>query len=162
MLQGWVKTITSKMLVLYFAGNDYKVRYTTNGVISDIKQSLSINREDKEIILLDDCLGQHYFKMNDTQENELISLIKYIKMNRNKKLIMNSRVTIFNESMNRSQDFDDFINIGDIKIHTINMDLITKYEKAKIFYNHLVLKKIPTAYFDNIVEQKRYLNVVVQ
>lgn len=35
------KTITSKMLVLYYASQNYTVRYTTNGDISDIKRALS-------------------------------------------------------------------------------------------------------------------------
>ncbi|MDT3699323.1 MAG: restriction endonuclease [Thermincola sp.] len=89
------KTITSKMLVLYYATQGYRVRYTTNGDITDIKKSLSSDKECKEIVLLDDCLGQHYFNMKHTQENELLSLIKYVKLSKNKKLILNSRITIF-------------------------------------------------------------------
>lgn len=34
------KTITSKMLILYFASLGFRIRYTTNGDISDLKRSL--------------------------------------------------------------------------------------------------------------------------
>ena len=74
------KTITSKMMILYFATQGYRVRYTTNGNITDIKKSLAINKDSKEIVLLDDCLGQHYFSIKNTQESELLSLIKFTKL----------------------------------------------------------------------------------
>ncbi|HGX1667066.1 TPA: AAA family ATPase, partial [Listeria innocua] len=92
------KTITSKMLLLECASKGYKVKYTTNANLTDIKRSLSADKNIKEIILLDDCLGQHYFKMNENKESELLSLIKYVQMNKKKKLIMNSRIAIFNEA----------------------------------------------------------------
>ncbi|UQZ81720.1 hypothetical protein SK3146_00876 [Paenibacillus konkukensis] len=154
------KTITSKMLVLYFATQGYRVRYTTNGDIANIKDSLSLEKDQKEIVLLDDCLGQHYFKMKQTQENELLSLIKYIKLSKNKKLILNSRITIFNEAKERSTEFNIFFEQKKIKNHTINMDEITPLEKAKIFYNHLKFKNIPIDYYNSIRENKQYLKII--
>lgn len=154
------KTVTSKMLILYFANKDYRVRYTTNGDITDIKRSLSGDSNCKEIVLLDDCLGQHYFNMKESQENELISLVKYIKMNPNKMLILNSRITIYNEAKERSEEFKIFVQGEKIKIHTINMDLISKVEKARIFYNHLVSKNVPRDYYNDIKKDKRYLKIV--
>ncbi len=154
------KTITSKMLVLYYATQGYRVRYTTNGVITDIKKSLSGDRECKEIVLLDDCLGQHYFNMKHTQESELLSLIKYVKLSKNKKLILNSRITIFNEAKERSLEFNIFIQEKKIRNFTINMDEITSLEKAKIFYNHLIYKRIPREYYNNIKRNKNYMKIV--
>ncbi|WP_113671915.1 restriction endonuclease [Vallitalea guaymasensis] len=154
------KTITSKMLVLFFATQGYRVRYTTNGDISSLKHSLSSDNKIKEIVLLDDCLGQHYFNMKDSQENELLSLIKYIKINTNKMLILNSRITIFNEAKERSEEFLNFTKDKKLKIHTINMDLISSIEKARIFYNHLKYKKVPKLYYDNIKHERKYLNIV--
>lgn len=154
------KTITSKMLVLYFAVQGYRVRYTTNGDMADIKKSLSSDKDCKEIILLDDCLGQHYFNMKNTQESELLSLIKFVRLFKNKKIILNSRITIFNEAKDRSYEFKIFFQEKKIKNHTINMDDITALEKAKIFYNHLIYKRIPTEYYESIKRQKNYLKIV--
>ena len=73
------KTITSKMLVLYYAAIKYKVRYTTNTTdLQSLKKSISQNPKEKEIILIDDCFGQAYFQMKDSQNEELLSLIKYM------------------------------------------------------------------------------------
>lgn len=154
------KTMTSKMLALFWASQGYRVRYNTNGDISDIKRSLSGNRECKEIVFLDDCLGQHYFNMKSTQENELISLIKYIKTTPNKMLILNSRITIYNEAQERSEEFKIFILGDTTKIHTINMDRISSFEKARIFYNHLVFRNIPQEYYNDIRKNRRYLEIV--
>ncbi|MBT2283626.1 restriction endonuclease [Paenibacillus polymyxa] len=154
------KTITSKMIVLYYATQGYRVRYTTNGDINDIKKSLSSEKTSKEIVLLDDCLGQHYFNMKQTQENELLSLIKFVKLSNNKKLILNSRITIFNEAKERSIDFNNFFQQRKIRNFTINMDEISPLEKAKIFYNHLTHKSIPVDYYNDIKANKNYLKIV--
>jgi hypothetical protein len=154
------KTITSKMLVLYYATQGFRVRYTTNGDIVDIKKSLSHEKECREIVLLDDCLGQHYFNMRHTQENELLSLIKYVRLSKNKKLLLNSRITIFNEAKERSREFNIFFQEKKIRNYTIDMDNISLIEKAEIFYNHLIYKSIPKEYYNNIRENKNYLKVV--
>ena len=96
------KTLTSKMLILHYAANGYKVRYTTNtSDLQTLKKTISQNPEEKEIILIDDCFGQAYFKMKETQSNELTALIKYVSISTNKLLILNSRITIFKESKNQ-------------------------------------------------------------
>jgi hypothetical protein len=154
------KTITSKMLILFYATQGYRVRYTTNGDICDIKKSLSSEKEYKEIVLLDDCLGQHYFNMKHTQESELLSLIKHVKLSKNKKLILNSRITIFNEAKERSLEFNVFFQEKKIRNFTINMDEITTLEKAKILYNHLIYKQIPKEYYNTIKQNKNYLAIV--
>lgn len=145
------KTITSEMLVLYFADKDYMVRYTTDGEnLSGLKRSLSENPEQKEIILLDDCLGQCYFNMQETQENQLISLARYVNMSPNKILLMNSRVTIYREAQDKSPEFYKEIENGDLKVQIVDMTNISAIEKAKIFYNHLYFSNLPRPYFENI------------
>ena len=155
------KTITSKMLALYYASQGYSIRYTSNGNISDIKKSLSLDKSVNELVLLDDCLGQHYFKMKDSQENELTSLAQYVKLHKNKKLILNSRITILNEAKERCESFNLFLEEKKINKLTIDMDMISRVEKAKIFYNHLISKRIPENYYENIKENKNYLNIVL-
>jgi len=154
------KTVTSEMLVLRFVEKGYRVRFSTNADISNIKSSIALESETKEIILLDDCLGQCYFTMKETQETELLSLIKYIYNNPNKVLILNSRVTIFNEAKERTDKFKIYIEGRDVKVHTINVNEISIIEKARIFYNHLYFKKIPHDYFQSIRNNREYLKIV--
>ena len=159
-MPGVGKTITSKMLVLKYVEQGYKVRYTTNNDVSNLKKSISSNPELKEIILLDDCLGQHYLKMGEQKENEIISLIKYVKLHTNKVLVMNSRITILNEAKKKSEEFNNIIEDKDIRVYTINMDNISLIEKAKILYNHIYFNNIGEEYFEEIKKDRRYFNIV--
>lgn len=154
------KTMTSKMLLLKMVAEGYRAKYTTNGNISDVKKSLSVNPELKEIILLDDCLGQYYFKMNQSIESELISLIDYVKMHPSKLLIMNSRITIYNEAKERSLSFK-YLDEGDkIKKYIINADTLNQGDRVRILYNHFSAQNIPKRYFKEIQREKRCRNLI--
>lgn len=155
------KTVTSKMLVLHYAANGYRVRYTTDGAnLNELKKALSQSPESKEIVLLDDCFGQAYFNMKETQENELLSLIKYIHICPNKLLIMNSRVTIFQEAKERSPDLLKSFDRKEFKAFVLNVNDLSLEEKAKIFYNHLYFSGVPASHYNNIKDNQNYRKIV--
>ncbi len=155
------KTITSKMLALYYAANGYKVRYTTNtSDLQALKKSISQNANEKEIILIDDCFGQAYFQMKDSQNEELLSLIKYINLSTNKRLILNSRVTIFQEAKERSLELVKSFDNKEYKVYLIDINAISDIEKAKILYNHLAFNHVQKEYFDEIKKDKRYRQII--
>jgi len=154
------KTVTTKMLALHYLNEGYRLRYTTNGDIKDIKNAISTDRTLKEVIIIDDCLGQHYLKMKETQGNELLALIKYIANNKNKKLILNSRITIYNEAVEQSIEMKYFIKDEKINITIINMSNMSLGDKGHILYNHLYFSKVPKTYFENIVKDKNYRKIV--
>ena len=155
------KTITSKMLVLHYATQGYKIRYTTDGAdLASLKKALSQSSNDKEIILLDDCFGQAYFSMKDTQENQLLALIKCVKMSSNKVLIMNSRVTIYQEATMRTPSLINSLDKKEYRACVLDMSNISYVEKAKIFYNHLYFGNVPATYRENIICNKNYMKIV--
>jgi hypothetical protein len=155
------KTMTSKMLILYFAAQGYRVRYTTDGAdLSDLKKSLSQSPESKEIILLDDCLGQAYFNMKETLGNELLSIIKHVNIYKNKLLILNSRVTIYREAQARNPELVRSFENKEYKVYVLNMDAISDLEKARILYNHLFFNCIDKQHFDAIKKDKNYLKII--
>ena len=160
-MPGTGKTVTTKMLALYYASKGYRIRYTTNGDIRDLKNALSTQKELPEVVLLDDCLGQHYFKMKETQENELLGLVKYIAMNKSKKLIMNSRVTIFQQAKERSIEFRQFAEDKKFKIKILDMGKISIPDKGRIFYNHIYFKGLPTLYYQDIRRDYNYRKIVM-
>lgn len=159
-MPGIGKTITSKMLALKFSEKGYTIRYVTSNSIEAVKKALSSNPEKKELVLLDDCLGQYYFSLKENQESEMVSLIKYISIKQNKMIIMNSRVTIYNESKNRSLELSKLIEDKGVKIHTIDMDDLSELEKAKILYNHLYFNTISTEYYNEIKKNKNYSKII--
>lgn len=154
------KSTISKMILLKYASDGYKVRYTTDNNISNIKNILSMDNDSKEIVLLDDFLGQHYLNLKESEPNELKTLLSFIHRNKNKKLILNSRITILNEAKNRYINFNELIEEYETNTYLINLDNMKKVEKAKILYNHMFFNNITREHFINIKEDKRYLNIV--
>ena len=155
------KTMTSNMLALYYAANGYRIRYTTNNDdLNSLKKSLSRNPDIKELILVDDCFGQAYFQMKECQNKELLALIKYVSLTRNKLLILNSRVTIFQEAKERHPELVKSLENEEYKVFIIDMTAMSNVEKAKIFYNHLSFNNIEDKYFLEIKKDKRYRNII--
>lgn len=159
-MPGTGKTVTTKMLAIYYASKGYRIRYTTNGDISDIKNAISTQKDLPEIILLDDCLGQHYFRMKETQGNELLSLVKYIACHKNKKLIMNSRVTIFQQAKERVIEFRQFAEDEKFKIKILDMGKLSLSDKGRIFHNHIYFKGLPADYYQDILKDFHYREIV--
>ncbi len=132
------KTVTSKMLILHYLSQDYRLRYTTDGAnLSDLKKSLTQNTNLKEIIFLDDCFGQAYFRMKETQGNELLQIIKHVNIHTNKVLILNSRVTIYSEAKNKTPALIKSFDNKEYKLFMLDMNNILRLDKAEILYNHL-------------------------
>lgn len=155
------KTITSKMLVLYYATQGYTVRYSTNtSSLSELKKSLSKDKDKKEILLIDDCFGQAYFDMKSSQSTELLSLIDYVGISKNKLLILNSRVTILQEAKNKSLDLCKRIEREKCKIQVLDMTQISSLDKAYILYNHLAFNGIGPNYYNDIRKNKRYQKII--
>lgn len=155
------KSLTSKMLILHYAAHGYRVRYTTDvSDLTSLKASLRRDPVSNEIILLDDCFGQAYFEMKYSQSTELLSLIKYIKAHPHKKMILNSRITIFQEARERQPNLVKSLEKGEYQIYILNMTLLSKEERARIFYNHLSFGKIPYEYFAELKQNRAYAWIV--
>lgn len=155
------KTITSKMLILHYSAFGYRVRYTTNGTdLSQLKKSLSQNKAMKEIILLDDCFGQAYFNMKETQGSELLTLIRYIHLSQNKLLILNSRVTIYQEAKIRTPELITSFENREYKVNIIDINQMSDKEKAKIYYNHLYFNSVEGVFWKSIRQNRMYRKIV--
>jgi hypothetical protein len=154
------KSTISKMILLYYANKEYAVRYVTNNNISDIKRTLTFAPEKKEIVLLDDFLGQHYLKLNDSQPNELKTLISFVVRSNNKKLILNSRVTILNEATQTFLAFNELMIKFERNKYLLDLDKMLPKEKAKILYNHLFFNELPQAYFLQVKQDENYLKLI--
>lgn len=155
------KTITSKMIVLHYAAIGYRVRFSTNvSDLDELKKSLSRNPDIKEIILVDDCFGQAYFNMKESQNAELLSLINYVNTSQNKLLILNSRITILKEAKERKPELLKCFEGKQCKVYILDMTAIDIVEKAKIFYNHISFNGMDKEYFAEIKKEKRYYSII--
>ena len=105
-------------------------------------------------------MGQHYFKMKETQGKELLSLVKYVACHKNKKLIMNSRVTIFQQAKEHVIEFKQYAEDERFKIKILDMGKLSLLDKGRIFHNHIYFKGLPAAYYQDILRDFRYREVV--
>lgn len=154
------KSTISKMVILYYASKGYVVRYVTSNDIGEIKNTISLDVNKKEIVLLDDFLGQHYLNLKDSQPNELKTLISYIEKSKSKKLILNSRITILNEAMQTFLSFRNIIEKHESNKYLIDLDKMSNLEKAEIFYNHLYFNDVPNKYLIGIKANKNYFKII--
>jgi len=154
------KTTISKMLVLYYISKGYSVRYVSNNSIKDLKNTLSYSPENKEIILLDDFLGQHYLNIRESTSNEIKALITYIENSASKKIILNSRITIMNEAEHSFIDFQRLMQMQKINQYIIDLDKMSYLEKAKILYNHLFFSNMSPSYFKVLKTNRAYEKII--
>ncbi|MDD2575199.1 MAG: restriction endonuclease [Acholeplasmataceae bacterium] len=153
------KTILSKMLVYEYISRGYKVIYSTANRISKIKDQIS-SGNDKEVILLDDVLGQTVLDIDSGSLTELMSFINYIETKENKVLILNSRVTILNQQTNENQKFKAFVSGKENKINHIEVDSLDKIQKAKILYSHIVASNFNQELINTILNYNLYLKII--
>jgi len=157
---GTGKTTLSKMLVLNYIAEGYKIKISNTNDISKIKQSLSTNKEEKQLILLDDFLGQHYLELNNKKLKDVYLTIKYIKEKyKNIKIILNSRITILNEAK-EEYIFDKFIIEEENKIILVNTNEISYMDKAQILYNHLYFSGMGNDFFEEIKRDENYFKII--
>ena len=154
------KSMISKMVVLYYIAKDYRLRYVSDQNVKDIKKTISLNPEVKEIILLDDFLGQHYFDMDEKIPNEIKSLVALVNNSKTKKMILNSRATILNEAAERNLYIKQLLTKSTINQYVVNLDDMSHMEKAKILYNHLYFSEIPHDYFGVVKKDKVYEYII--
>ena len=159
-MPGIGKTMISKMLVLYYAQKGYSIRYSSSHNIEELKKSLSLDRDKKELIFLDDCLGQRYLELHENTENDIINLIKYVKRMDNKMLLLNSRVTIFQEAKARNYQIGKCIDNKNLQIQVIDIENISNLEKARIFHHYLVKKQLPDQYMKEIIKNNNYMKII--
>ena len=159
-MPGIGKTMISKMLVLYYAQKGYSIRYSNSRNLDDLKKVLSLDRDRKELIFLDDCLGQRYLELHEHTENDIINLIKYVKKMDNKILLLNSRITIFQEAKTRKYEIGKCIDNRNLQIQVIDIEDISDLEKARIFHHYLLQKHLPEQYIKEIVKYDNYMKII--
>ncbi len=152
------KTTLSTMLLEYYYNKEYSMRYSSDNDIKDIKNMLLDNT--KEIILLDDFLGQHYMKFDENIGKRLKYLILKVSKSSEKKLILNSRITILNEVLNTNQKLREYIEVKDYNKYLISSKDISFLDKGRILYKYMYFNEIPKEYFNEIKKEKRYLSII--
>lgn len=154
------KSTISEMTVMKMLANMENINliYSSYGSINKIKDKMSLNPNMKELIYIDDFLGQIYFDLQQDKISNIIGFIDTIKMYKNKFLLLNTRITVLNEA---SKQYKRFLNsLEKIGIHQIELKNISRIEKAKILYNHLYFSDIEEENKQIILHNRNYLKII--
>lgn len=158
---GTGKSILSKMLILNYTKKGYKVKISNTNNISKIKQSLSPNKKERQLILLDNFLGQYYLELNNKKLEEVYSTVKYIKKKyKNTKIILNSRTTVLNEVKEKENYFIIKETKERNKEILVDTNKISYLDKAKILYNYLYFSELGNDFFEEIKRDKNYFKII--
>lgn len=154
------KSTISEMLILDCVREEYAIRYSSENDIAALKRVISVDPQKKEVIILDDFLGQHYLKIDTNVPRAVQTLVSFVKRNPAKRLILNSRITILNEAKQQSEMFERMLDDNVASKYLIDTSSMTAYERAEILYNHLRCYKVPLAYLQSIRKKQAYMSII--
>lgn len=152
------KTTLAEMLILRILKQDFKFYK-----IEDIEEAdnvLSRDKDEKQLFYFDDFLGSNYLKLFQTERSEekFCFFVERVKNTPNKLLILSTRTIILNSALK------DHEKLNRLNIYSRNLELelrnYSRFDKAKILYNHLFFRDIKPSYFKAIIRDKFYLKVV--
>ena len=108
----------------------------------------------------DDFLGANYVEIINAHktETQLTSFVERIKHTPNKYLILTTRTIVLNQAIEKYEKISHS-KLGNEKFE-IKLTDYTNYEKALILYNHLFFKKVKEDFFDKVLEEKFYFEII--
>lgn len=123
------KTTLARRLSIKYLKKDYELIY---GHVDDLKEiENKIYSDGNKIIIIDDFLGSSLFELRSVSDNTLENIIKYVKKNKGKKLILTTRTYLLNQG---KEDYEKF------NLLTKNMDKLlvevnaySDIDKAKFY-----------------------------
>lgn len=158
-LPGVGKTTLSHIIICDYLAHDFELVY----IDKDVKEAESLLSPDfnkKQIFFFDDFLGANYYEIINPKisDSSLMLFLERIKSIPNKYCILATRTTI----LNKARISFEKINRADFNIAQKEIELkeYTKYEKAKILYNHIYFSDILEEFKNKIFENKNYWKII--
>ncbi|PHX04571.1 restriction endonuclease [Vibrio splendidus] len=150
------KTTLAEQMCKIYTTRGYAFFYILNS-IDEIDEIYNENQ--KQVYLYDDFLGSNYLKRIENKEDVTLShLITRIRQDPSKKLILTTRTNIFEQSKLLTELFDRVkISTHEIQINAGNL---TRFEKAKILYNHIWFSDLTHEYREELTKDLRYFQVI--
>jgi len=152
------KTTLAELIILDRAKDDFKIYKVEN--IKEAEDVISPSDDEKQLFYFDDFLGANYVEIINAHKTEmqLTSFVERIKYTPNKFLILTTRTVILNQAIEKYEKISHS-KLGNEKFE-IKLTDYSKYEKALILYNHLFFKEVKEDFFDKVLEDKFYFDII--
>lgn len=156
-IPGIGKTTLAEILILYFLSKGFEVIKVQNS----IKEALEVyNPEKFQLFYYDDFLGQTTLKekFSKNEDSQLLRFIDVINKSKKAKFILTTREYILNQAKLNYERIatSDF----DIEKCTISLNDYTKFDRAKILFNHLYFSEIPIEKKEQLLYKKNYKKII--
>ncbi len=156
-IPGIGKTTLANALLIAHVKNGYEPIIINN----DISEGFKLyNPESKQIFYYDDFLGQTSFdeKLNKNEDQGILRFIEMVSTSKDKRFILATREYVLNQAMANYEKLNA-LNIDFYKC-IIQLSDYTKFEKAKILFNHIYFSKLPIKYKLRFLEDKVYFKII--
>lgn len=137
--------------------------YEAVRIYGNIKDGFEMFKDGaQQVFYFDDFLGTTSFDGNSFERNEDKQLLDFLHSvhgsSGEKKLILTSRDYILKQA---EQSFES-IRYADIKPHLciINLQNYTRWNKAKILYNHLYFSELTSQQIKELLTDRKYLRII--
>lgn len=149
------KSTLAEQMCNYLAATDYQ--FIEVKKLSDAWDLIS--EDSKQVFYFDDFLGANYLdSIEHNEDSDVMNFINLVKKNNNKKFILTSRSSILTQGKIKSITFKTK-NIESEEF-LLNIDNLTKLEKAEILYNHIVYSKMDKNLSLQFFYDKKYRDVI--
>lgn len=152
------KTTLAEVILFEKANKGFKIYQVES--VREAEDVISASPDDKQLFYIDDFLGSNYLEIlkSSGSDSHLSSFIDRIRTTPNKYLLLTTRTIILNHALDNFEKLKRS-NIGKQKFEIVLSDY-NKFEKALILYNHLYFSELNETYFNRIVNDKFYLNII--
>jgi len=153
------KTTLAELIIFNFIEKGYTLKYVSGNNISELEKILSLDENEKEIILLDDFLGSNILELlSGNTENQLHRFLLNHKNKRNRYILLTTRTTIMIKAFENLEKIknleikikESFLEISDYK----------ENERAKILYSHFYWSNLEKEKINQIKENKNYRKII--
>lgn len=155
-MPGVGKTMLAEQLCQFYTAKDYELCFIENS-LNEAEEYYDENR--KQIFYFDDFLGRNFLlALNHHQDSHVVNFIRRVMRDSKKRFILTTRSNVLNQGKRLSDLFK--ISSIDRNEYELSIDSLTKYDKAKILYNHIWFYQLEDGYIDEIYKDKRYHEII--
>lgn len=149
-------TLADNLCLFFVASEDFE--------FLDIEESLSeaedvYEKSKKQLFYFDDFLGSNYFEaIEHKKDSHIVKFIDRIKNDKAKIFILTSRTNILNSGILHSTYLSNYkISKNEFML---TMSDFSKFDKAKILYNHIWFSNLKEEFINELYKEKRYMDII--
>lgn len=153
------KTVLAEMIAYNYLSKEYKLRFISGNKIEELEDIMSVDDMEKEIIFIDDFLGENYLSLfTSSSESKLIFFLNKYLRKKNKFVVLTTRSTIYNKAKQVYEKLDRFSI--EFEKYNLTLNSYNQFEKARILYNHLCFNDLDREYIEEIRSNETYLKII--